>query len=161
MKKIAKGVTLLLITLFLLMATNIICFAADDESTEGKIPQTTQTNFIINNSLGRDSVKIYVEDNILHIENQSSKTLGKTKIVMTTGDETADEVTEEILGNYTYLLQITNYFSEEYINGKDVNIEVTRFDSGDSYGILMVVILCLSFLILICYLLFSSPKNYH
>ena len=134
MKKIAKGVTLLLITLFLLMTTATICTAADMES------QISQDNFTIENSLGRDSLKCYVEDNVFYIENQSSKELDELVITVTINDDVNSVTTDKISGFSTYSLNLTDCFSEDYINENNVNI-VVNYDIGSKVATVILIFL--------------------
>ena len=134
MKKIAKGVTLLLITLFLLMTTATICTAADMES------QISQDNFTIENSLGRDYLKCYVEDNVFYIENQSSKELDELVITVTINGDVDSVTTDKISGFSTYSLNLTDCFSEDYINENNVNI-VVNYDIGSKVATVILIFL--------------------
>ncbi len=151
MKKIAKGVTLLLITLFLLMTTSTICTAADMES------KISQDNFTIENSLGRDYLKCYVEDNVFYIENQSSKELDELVITVTINDDVNSVTTDKISGFSTYSLNLTDCFSEDYINENNVNIVVNYYNMATAvsatmfwlacYAVAIVIIITLTLLI--------------
>lgn len=148
MKKIAKGIVLFLITVMVLLmpATLLTCYA-EEGTTESisEVPEDTETSeseIVITNSIGRKSINATAEGYIVTVENQSAKKVKGVKLTVNVGgDKVTIRKRSNLDGFDSYNVNLADYFSEEYMEGKTIKVNIDNCFSGWEIFWLVIVIL--------------------
>ena len=132
---IAKRISLfLMIALLGIIANASYCYAVTNENqaesqtaeiqvTEAK---TTENQQEIEVKLdATTAIKANLEDNVLVIENQSNKKIRGVRTVIDVGEERLRILyRKNIKGFETYSINLEDYFSNEFLEGKDIKIQI-------------------------------------
>lgn len=148
MKKIAKGISLFLISFLLLLPTTFLtCYATEDETSIGVIDDTSETDenrFVIVNSIG-SNLNVSCEDYTVVLENQSSKKIKGIKIIVEVNGEKEKVIRKRsnLKGFESYNVDLTEYFSGDYMEGKDIKLDIENCFSGWEIFWLVIIVLFL------------------